>query len=323
MRALVTGSAGFAGSHLTRYLLAEGDSVLGVTLSAEWPQGRGNTSLGDLAQAQVPLVAWDLSRDISESAYRAIEDFAPEAIYHLAAISLPAACGTDSPTPASLAVNVEGAVRVAKLAQSLPTRPKLLFVSSSKVYGPRDDSNYRVDENSPLNPAGGYGLTKRIAEERLLALSEQGLPLVIARAFNHTGPGQEPVYLVPQWCQKQHLGESPVHVRSLNTTLDLSDVRDVVRIYRRLMVTEEATGIVNVGSGFSVSTDLIWKGLCHFSGYQGEVIPETEEVSFQPIADLTKLQSWIGRVERLSLDQTLKDTWHGVIGDGGRVGEAR
>lgn len=314
----MTGSAGFAGSHLTRYLLAEGDSVLGVTLSAEWPIG-----LGDLAQAHVPLVAWDLSREIGESARRVIEDFSPEAIYHLAAISLPAACGADSPTPASLAVNVDGAVRVAQLALDLPSRPKLLFVSSSKVYGQRDESNYRVDETAELDPAGGYGLTKHLAEERLLTLAEQGLPLVIARAFNHTGPGQEPVYLVPQWCQKQHLGDSPVHVRSLNTTLDLSDVRDVVRIYRRLMLTEEAQGIVNVGSGHPTGTAEIWQGLCEVSGYQGEVIPETDQPSFQPIADLSRLQSWIGRVERLPLNQTLKDTWDGVIGEDGRVGEAR
>jgi len=318
VRALVTGSAGFAGSHLARHLLAAGDEVLGVTLSAEWPVGHG-----DLAQAHAPLVAWDLSQDVSESARRVIENFAPEAIYHLAAISLPAACGTDSPTPASLAVNVEGAVRVAQLALDLPTRPKLLFVSSSKVYGPRSESNYRVDENSPLQPAGGYGLTKRLAEERLLALAKQGLPLVIARAFNHTGPGQEPLYLVPQWCQKQHRGESPLHVRSLNTTLDLSDVRDVVRIYRRLMVSEEARGIVNVGSGHPTTTTEIWRGLCHISGYQGEVIAETNEVSYQPIADLSRLQSWIGPMERIPLAQTLKDTWNGMIDNNGRVGEAR
>ncbi|MEX1039879.1 MAG: NAD(P)-dependent oxidoreductase [Pirellulaceae bacterium] len=314
----MTGSAGFAGSHLTRHLLAAGDSVLGVTLSAEWPP-----CLGDLAKSGVPLVAWDLSQDLGESARRVIEDFAPEAIYHLAAISLPAACGADSPTPASLAVNVEGSVRVAKLALELPTRPKLLFVSSSKVYGPRDESTYLVDENAPLHPAGGYGLTKHLAEERLLALAEQGLPLVIARAFNHTGPGQEPVYLVPQWCQKQHQAESPVHVRSLNTTLDLSDVRDVVQIYRRLMNTEQASGIVNVGSGHPTTTAEIWRGLCEISGYQGEVLAETDEVSHQPIADLSRLQSWIGPVERIPLAQTLKDTWDGVISAGGRVGEAR
>src|SRR5207302_5509734 len=118
-----------------------------------------------------------------------IAAFAPEAIYHLAAISIPADCGQTQPTTLAHAVNVQGTKHVLALAASLKPVPRVLFVSSAYVYAPVDPNSPVVNERSPLAPPNAYGRTKLAAEELVQEAAKCGLPAVIARAFNHTGPG--------------------------------------------------------------------------------------------------------------------------------------
>ena len=232
MRAFVTGITGFAGTHLTEHLQAGGDFVLGCSRDGRW---RAHTPA---ALRSVPLVAWDVTVPVRNEVRRALVEFAPDCIFHLAAVSVPRECGSGEPTPLAWQANVEGTQTVLRLAATLPRRPRVLLASSCHVYAPVTPDQAVVREDAPLGPAGGYGKTKLVAESELLrSVAEEGLDGVIARAFQHAGPRQDPRLMLSEWC-RQIIDPQPVPVRvlSLNALFDLSDVRDVVRAYRLLSV---------------------------------------------------------------------------------------
>ncbi len=305
MKAFVTGATGFAGQYLARHLLACGDQVFGTHVG---PLPANAASL-----AAINYLPWDITHPAAGKLLDSLQEFQPTVIYHLAALSHPGSCGDDLPTEACQAVNILGTRHVAELAAQLESQPRVVFVSSSKVYGPRSFDQPSARESDPPQPVGGYAHSKWAAENILLNRAVQGLDVVIARAFNHTGPRQAPIYLVPEWCRRLAAGEDPVHVRSLTTSLDLSDVRDVVRIYRLLAENGEAGEVYNVGRGQPVSTGEIWDLLCEFSGHRPQVIAEKPEPTQQPIADTAKLQAAIGPVEYVPLRQTLQETYQAAL----------
>lgn len=298
MKSLITGINGFVGQHLASYLRSCGDEVRGTYVGSQ------PSSESDLK--------WEISQPATPSLIDTLKDFSPDVIYHLAAISHPGSCGDDLPTETCKAVNILGTRHVADLALALPSEPKVIFTSSSKVYGARTAEQPWAREDDPLQPKGGYAHSKWAAENMLRDRIEQGLKVVIARAFNHTGPGQSPIYLVPEWCQKVKEADGPQVVRSLTTSLDLSDVRDVVRIYRFLAEKGALGETYNVGSGQAITTADIWNTLCEIRGEQVEVTAEKPDPSQQPIADVTKLYQAIGEIERISLRQTLEDVYQGT-----------
>ena len=75
----------------------------------------------------------------------------------------------------ALAINVEGTRHVLELAAELPTRPRVLFVSTAKVYAPVDCEHPRVSEEAPIGPSMSYGMTKLAAEELVLAADEEAV----------------------------------------------------------------------------------------------------------------------------------------------------
>ncbi|MFN3150410.1 NAD-dependent epimerase/dehydratase family protein [Bremerella sp.] len=299
MNSLITGINGFVGQHLAAYLRSCGDDVRG-------------TYVGSQPSSELDL-KWEISQPATPSLIDTLKDFAPDVIYHLAAISHPGSCGDDLPTETCKAVNILGTRHVADLALALPSEPKVIFTSSSKVYGARTAEQPWAREDDPLQPKGGYAHSKWAGENLLRDRIEQGLKVIIARAFNHTGPDQSPIYLVPEWCQKVKEASGPQTVRSLATSLDLSDVRDVVRIYRLLAEKGALGETYNVGSGQAITTADIWNTLCEIRGEQIEVTAEKPDPSQQPIADVAKLHAAIGSIERITLRQTLEDVYRSVV----------
>lgn len=298
MNSLITGINGFVGQHLASHLSDCGDNVWGTCISRQ--------------PVTADKLAWDISQPATPSLIDALKEFSPDVIYHLAAISHPGSCGDDLPTDTCQAVNILGTRHVAELALALPSAPKVVFVSSSKVYGSRTAEHPLAAESDPPQPKGGYAHSKWAAENVLRDRICEGLQVLIVRAFNHTGPGQSPIYLVPEWCRKVASGVSPQKVRSLTTSLDLSDVRDVVRIYRLLVEKDVWGETFNVGSGTAVTTADIWNVLCAISGNAIEAVAEKPEPAQQPIADVNKLKDAIGELTRLTLKQTLTDVYRSV-----------
>lgn len=313
MKALVTGITGFVGGFLAEHLLASGDEVLGCSTAGGWPRGQAERrSPPPTVRERIEVLRWDLGAagGLGDSAREQIAEFAPSCIYHLAAISVPGFCGADEPTAQALAVNVEGANRVLELAASLSPSPRVLFTSTSHVYAP-SKPGVRVNETAPVGPRRGYGKTKLAAEQRVAAACrERRLDCLVARAFQHTGPRQEPEMMLPEWCQQLVSGDSgPVRVRSLNTWIDLTDVRDVVRAYRLLMGRGASGGIYNVGSSVPRRTGDIFQQLMELAGSTrpaAELSADGER--WDPIADIGLLTAKTGWRPEVPLEKTLADT---------------
>ena len=303
MNALITGVTGFAGGHLAEHLLAEGDRVAGASLSTDWPP----ESPASLA-AVVPVIEWDIATDPSAVTMAAIEALAPKCIYHLAAISVPGECGADEPTSLAKEVNVEGTLRVIRLAAALPSRPRVLFTSSSHVYAPVSAETPSVGEDAPLGPRGGYGKTKLAAEKGAAKLAgELDVELVVARSFQHTGPRQTGPMMLAEWIEQVVAGRDPIRVQSCHARIDVCDVRDVARGYRLLALRGEAGKVYNVGGGRGLTSGAVLEVL--LGGLDSP--PEVEELNptakQDPIADITRLTVATGWQPAISIEQTVAD----------------
>ena len=307
MQAFITGITGFAGGFLAEHLLDCGDDVLGSSRHGEWP------AWANYELRQVKVLPWDVGQasEVVDRIWAELSSFSPDCIYHLAALSVPSDCGTTDPTERAIEVNVHGTQRVLDLAASLPHPPRVLFISTSHVYSKATKENHLFNESALTNPQRAYGKTKLMAEQSVRrAIDERGLDAVVVRAFQHTGPRQEPRLMLPEWAvQFGRPSNDPIRVKNLNTWIDLTDVRDVVRAYRLLAEGGESGGVYNIGTGVPHCTGDILDMLVRFSGTHRPIVelqPSVEK--WDPIADLRHLQAATGWRPELELTSTVRDT---------------
>jgi len=307
VRALITGAAGFAATHLASHLQSQGDQLLGTVLPSS------NEANPEVPPDSLKTVSWNLAEPISAQSLSQIKAFNPQVIYHLAAISKPSECGKSEPTPLAQQVNVAGTAAVLDLAHQMNGPVRIVFSSSSRVYSYVDqasDADHFVKEDAAAEPITGYGKSKREAENLLLDSSNSQVEVVIARAFNHTGVGQLPIYLVPQWCKSLQENSRHISVYSLHSHLDLSDVGDVAAGYRLLAQHGKSGEIYNLGSGLEITTQQIFEQLLEISGASPQVEQGSTTVKYEPIADLTKITRDTGYSPTIPLEQTLRTTWN-------------
>jgi len=229
VKAVVTGAHGFVGRHLTDHLTAQGSRVVSLDVDDDQPV--------DITDR--------------ESVMRRITDEAPDVVFHLAARSHVGASWTDGDL--LVEVNVEGtrAVVDACVAAGID---RLLVVGSAEQYGAVDPSSVPITEDTPCRPLSPYGRTKVEAERiALSAYQEHGLSVVCTRAFNHTGPGQSPAFLVPGLASRiaaaEHEGGDEITLGNGDPVRDFCHVRDVVRAYALLGVNGAPGETYNVCSG--------------------------------------------------------------------------
>lgn len=302
MRALITGITGFVGAHLTGHLRAAGDDVLGTSRRAQ-AHGRPTISF------PAPIVAWDVGDQPDATVRRAVAEFAPDVVYHLAALSVPRDCGDDEPTLAAVRTNVDGVRHVLELAASLPRRPRVVFTSSGRVYAPVDPAAPIVAESYPLAPRTAYGKTKLAGEQLCREAAEHGgLDVVVVRPFSQSGPGMDERLMLAEWAvQFIRGGAGPIEVASLDVTVEFLDVRDGVRALRLLAERGVGGETYNVGSAVPHTTREIYELL------RRRFLPARDVREFRPgyrsdpIADVAKLQSTTGWAPHIPAEQTVAD----------------
>jgi GDP-4-dehydro-6-deoxy-D-mannose reductase len=232
VRAAITGARGFVGRHLARHL-----EELDVEVASL-----------DVDDAD-PIDITD-----RDAVSRRVRELAPDVVYHLAARSHVGASWTDGDL--LTAVNVEGARAVVDACVAAEVA-RVLVVGSAEQYGAVDPEDVPITEDTALRPLTPYGRSKVEAEAVALdAHRTYGLPAVCVRAFNHTGPGQSPAFLVPGLAARvaaaERDGLDEIALGNGEPVRDFTDVRDVVRAYALLAAHGSAGEAYNVCSGRGV-----------------------------------------------------------------------
>jgi GDP-4-dehydro-6-deoxy-D-mannose reductase len=288
VRAFVTGGQGFVGTWLQDHLRESGDDV----------------------------VEADSQLDITdrEGLGRALVDAAPDAVYHLAALTH---VGQSWSEPEEVfRVNAGGTLNLMEAAHRCPSPPRVLLTSSAEVYGAVKPEDLPLTERSPLLPVSPYAASKVAAEFLgVQAHLGHGLPVIRARSFNHIGPGQAPSFAVSGLAKRiieaERAGEKELRVGNLRPRRDFTDVRDVVRAYRLLVLRGEPGNVYNVCSGVDVAIEDIARRLMSIAGAALDLVvdPSLERPADIPVlrGDSTLLRSVTGWRPTLPLDATLGD----------------
>jgi nucleoside-diphosphate-sugar epimerase len=246
MRSVVTGAAGFVGSHLTEHLLTQGDDVVGIDSFTDYydPRIKERNLEAVLDHERFTLHREDLLT----------ADLAPlfagaDVVYHLAGQpGVRPSWGAEFATYVSR--NVLATQKVLEAARAMDL-PKLVYASSSSVYG--DAESYPTSETLRPQPVSPYGVTK-LAAEHLCELYRInfGLPTVSLRFFTVYGPRQRPDMAFSRLISAGVRGELFELYGTGEQTRDFTYVDDIVRALRSSAVSD-FTGVANIGGGSRTS----------------------------------------------------------------------
>jgi GDP-4-dehydro-6-deoxy-D-mannose reductase len=305
LRAIITGVGGFAGSHLSDYLLNQTDwQVVGCVLPG-W----------DCSHLDHRVTCLELDLRDREAVRDMLEQVTPDVIFHLAAQAFVPVSWQDPWD--TLENNIRAETNILDGLVKLGARPRVMVVGSNEEYGLVRPDELPLREDSPLRPNSPYAVSK-VAQD-FLGLSyflSHGLPVVRVRPFNHIGPRQAEGFVAPAFAKQIALIEAGqqepvIRVGNLDVQRDFSDVRDVVRAYH-LAVTQGQPGqVYNIGSGQPRAVKALLEMLLSLSAQpiRVEIDPARMRPSDTPVAycDASKLRAATGWEPRVPFEQTLRD----------------
>lgn len=289
MKALVTGAEGFVGGHLCAYLADEGDTVIGV----------------DRADGPDLLDPAGMSR--------LLDDVRPDVVYHLGGWS---DVGGSWAAPLDcFRVNAEGTFNLLEACRA-SSGPRVLVVSSADVYGRVVPAELPLTETAPYRPVTPYAASKIAADE----LAQQawlghGLETIRVRAFNHLGPGQSTRFVAPAIAERiarnERDGLDEVEVGNLTPRRDITDVRDVVRAYRLLILDGRPGEAYNVCTGIDLSVGELAERMIALANRPMRLRADADlqRPVETPIlvGDNTKLRTDTGWSPKIPIERTLAD----------------
>ena len=312
MKILVTGGAGFIGSHLCEELLKAGNSV---TALDNLSTGRDDNISHLKGNRSFKLVKGDVLQEKLVS--RLVK--AADEVYHLAA-SVGVELVVRQPLE-SLNTNIKGSQIL--LNYACDHRKKILMVSTSEIYGKNTHGPLKEDDDrilgSPLKTRWGYSTAKAVDE--MLAyvyFKKRGLPTLIVRLFNTVGPRQTGAYgmVIPRFVQQALAGEPLTVYGTGKQTRCFLHVKDAVWAMIKLMSEPAAIGdVFNVGSQEEISIEDLAKRVIQDTHSKSEIkyIPydQAYEEGFEDmqrrIPDITKISRLIGFKPTASLDQIIQE----------------
>jgi GDP-4-dehydro-6-deoxy-D-mannose reductase len=304
-KVLVTGANGFVGRHLVKELAENGISVVGVG--------------GHIGDAGKPAHVDDyIVLDLNDAgAVDKIDFTGVDGVIHLAGL---AAVGPSFDKPLEyITTNVGIQINLFEAAIKQKSAPKFLVISSGSLYDAK--ASLPLTEKSPVVPESPYAVSKIGQEQMALHYGGRGFECVVARPFNHIGPGQNPGFLVPDVAQQiiacEKSEQSEISVGNLDARRDYTDVRDIARAYRLLLEKGKSGEIYNICSGKSLSGHDIVDGLQKAAGSSAPLKqdPKRMRPSDNPdiYGDYSKLAEATGWKPEIALETTLKDViadWH-------------
>jgi nucleoside-diphosphate-sugar epimerase len=310
VRALVTGGAGFIGSHLTEALLEAGREV--VVLD-DLSTGR----LANLAAVDAhPRLELAEGSVTDESLVRKLMAGA-DVVYHLAA-AVGVRLILDRPV-GTIETNIVGTETILRAARE--GRPRVVLASTSEVYGKNDRVPLSEDDDRVLGPTTksrwSYACSKAIDEFLALAYyHEHGVPVTILRFFNTIGPRQTGRYgmVVPRFV-RQALDGGPITVYGDGQqSRCFTDVEDTVRATIALSLTPAAVGeVFNVGNTHELTIEALAERVRGLVQSGASIVRVPYDEAYQPgfedlrrrVPDIRKAERVAGHRPRVPLDETL------------------
>lgn len=288
MSLVITGHKGFVGN----YLLGQ-PAIAG---------------LDDIAGAPVDLL--DLS-----ALLEALTRLKPTAVLHMAAQSAVPEAFRDPVTTYN--VNFIGTQNLLSALKATGFSGRFLYVSSAEVYGSTAESELPVSEQAATAPLNPYAVSKLAAEMLCHYYSRvEGMDVVIARPFNHIGPGQSTRFAIADFAKsiaEIRLGkrEPVLYVGDLDVTRDFTDVRDVVRAYHLLLEKGQSGHVYNICSGIEQNMAAAVRALAQLAGVEISVIIDPARVrkssQRRSCGDNSRLKKHTGWQPSISWRQSLTD----------------
>jgi UDP-glucose 4-epimerase len=310
MRVLITGGAGFIGSHLAEQHLKRGDEVYIID----------DLSTGSMENIEhlksLPNFHYHLDSITNQSLTAELVDLC-DVIYHLAA-AVGVRLIVESPVR-TIETNIRGTEIV--LSHASKKRKRVLITSTSEVYGKRDRVPFREDDDLVMGPTDkgrwSYACSKAIDEFLAIAYwKEKKVPTVIARLFNTVGPRQTGRYgmVIPNFVRQSLKGEDITVFGDGTQSRCFTHVSDVVGALMKLIEHPQAVGeVYNIGGDHEVTILQLAekvKALTE-SGSKIAFVPydEAYEEGFEDmlrrVPDISKIQNLIGYRPNFSLDEVL------------------
>jgi GDP-4-dehydro-6-deoxy-D-mannose reductase len=301
MTILVTGAAGFVGTHLLDRLLSNDATIVGW-----YRPGSDVTRL----RSGVHWVSVELLD--REGVTRAVQQIKPHSVYHLAGWAHPGQSWQH--TLETYQNNVLATHHLLTAVQAHVPTARVLLTCSGTIYGAQ---NRPLTEDDALSPASPYA-TSKLAQEMLAqhAWKDDGVQTVIARSFNHTGPGQDASYVAPSIARQiarieAGLQEPMLRLGNLEPKRDLSDVRDVVAAYIAMVDKGKPGTPYNVCSGRQLSIRALVEAFVARARAAVSIVQD--QALFRPndvpmlVGDHSRLSADTGWVPTIPIEQTVDD----------------
>lgn len=309
MKVLITGIGGFAGSHLADYVVSHSKAkVFGILRDMEKDDNLRQVS------DNVELSTCEISD--FQSVFKVIKETQPDIIFHVAGQAfVPSSFEHAAET---FKTNVIGTINIFEAVKASEISPRIIVVTSGEVYGETFGLPALHTEQSIPQPVNPYAASKTSVDYVAQTYKKyEGLNIVIARPFNHTGPRQRPNFVCSSLAKQIvtiQKTKSPklLRVGNIKARRDFTDVRDIVRGYWMLsQIDNKNNFIFNLCSGKIFSIEEIIKLYEEILGEKFELHVEPKRLRGYDIqllaGNANAIDHSIGWKAEISLKQTLTD----------------
>lgn len=323
---LITGITGFAGAHMVNLLHKEGHEVYGLVRRTNGMESDIRDVVTDDAYEAITFVYADLTN--YRSLRTVFESHQFDGVFHLAAQSHPPTSFRDP--IGTMETNVMGSANLIQVIQDHQEACKLMFCSTSEVYGNVGQDGRKIHWEDQIVPSNPYGASKAATDVYLQERMNNGfIKGFITRAFSHTGPRRGRIFSISsdayQIARMMKGFQEPVlKIGNLSTTRVVMDVRDTVRAYYLAMIHPEVNNHVfnicgDTPRKMQYFTDKLIElsGLDHVEQKIHEPFWRPHEIYYQH-GDSTNLVEMTGFKEEYDIDTTLGDLlkyWYDKISE--------